>query len=100
MATAEVGGMIGGEELTVLTVHRRKGTVPTVSRTFERGPGPRPMRPPNMEPVEAPARKLGGSPQDVAARIDGALRGIMAANRRVRPSFSETFVAPQPPQGA
>ena len=100
MATAEVGGMIGGEDGPILTVRRRKGTVPSVSRTFERGPGPRPMRPPNMEPVEAIARKLGDTPQDVAARIDGALRGIMAANRRVRPSFSETFVAPQPPQGA
>ena len=94
--------MIGGKEEAVITVRRRSaaGGVPSVSRTFERGPGPKPAHPPNMERVDALVRRLGGEPLEVCARINGALRSVMARNRRVRPSFSETFVAPQPPTGA
>ncbi len=92
--------MLNGKGAAVLTVRRRASAIPTVSRTFESGSMPRVARPPNMERVEAVARRLGDTPQDVAARVNGALRGVMARNRRVRPSFSETFVEPQPPQGA
>jgi hypothetical protein len=53
-----------------------------------------------MQRMKGFSSKLGGTPLEVRARIDGALRSVMARNRRVRPSFSDTFVAPQPPKGA
>lgn len=94
--------MIGGEEETVLTVHRRgRGTTaPKVSQRFEGPPRHERRRPPQLERMEALAKRLGGDDKGVHDRITGALRGVMARYRRVRPSFSETFVTPQPPQGA
>jgi type IV secretory pathway ATPase VirB11/archaellum biosynthesis ATPase len=41
-----------------------------------------------------------GHERDLRSRVNGALRSIMAHNRKIRPSFSDTFVAPHPPNGA
>jgi type IV secretory pathway ATPase VirB11/archaellum biosynthesis ATPase len=50
--------------------------------------------------MEALGAQLGRNDEEVRSRIGGALRSVMACNRRVRPSFSETFVAPHRPQEA
>ncbi len=98
-----VGGKTaGGEEEAVLTVHRRtrRTSAPRVTRTFGGGSGTGCKRPGLLVRMEAFGARLGDGRMEVRARVNGALRSLMAHNRRVRPSFSETFVAPHPPQGA
>jgi type IV secretory pathway ATPase VirB11/archaellum biosynthesis ATPase len=95
--------MIGGkDDGPVLTVKRReKQTIaPRISKTFETGRLSGCKRPPQLVRMEAFSSQLGKGEKEVRARINGALRSLMARNRRVRPSFSETFVTPHPPQGA
>jgi len=95
--------MIGGkDDGPVLTVKRRdrRSLAPRVSRTFEAGRTSGCKRPMQLVKMEAFHAQLGRDDEDVRSRINGGLRSIMASNRRVRPSFSETFVAPNPPQGA
>jgi type IV secretory pathway ATPase VirB11/archaellum biosynthesis ATPase len=94
--------MIGDEDGPVLTVVRgsRRSMAPAVSREFEDGPGKEQGKPRLVTEMEAMASQLGKGPSEVRSRINGALRSMMARNRRVRPIFSETFVAPAPPQGA
>lgn len=95
--------MIGGkDDGPVLTVkHReRHSLAPRVSRTFEAGRTSGCKRPMLLVKMEAFAAQFGKDGDGVHARVNGALRSMMARNRKVRPSFSETFVAPHPPQGA
>ena len=95
--------MIGGkDDRPVLTVKRREGRslAPRVSRTFEAGRTSGCKRPRLLVRMEAFQAQLGKDDEDARARINGGLRSLMARNRKVRPSFSETFVAPNPPQGA
>jgi flagellar protein FlaI len=95
--------MIGGkDDGPVLTVkHRdRRSLAPRVSRTFEVGKTSGCKRPMLLVRMEAFGAQMGKDDEDVRARINGGLRSLMARNRRIRPSFSETFVAPNPPQGA
>lgn len=96
--------MIGGkDDGPVLKVNRRemRSTAPRVSRTFETGPTLSGCKRPRLlVRMEAFSMQLGRDGEGVRSRVNGALRSIMAMNRRVRPSFSETFVAPHPPQGA
>lgn len=96
--------MIGGkDDGPVLKVDRRerRSSAPRVTRTFETGP---PLsgckRPRLLVRMEAFSMQLARDGEGVRSRVNGALRSVMASNRRVRPSFSETFVAPNPPQGA
>ncbi len=93
--------MIGGkDEGPVLTVKHRSSMAPRVSRTFEKGETSGCRRPMALVKMEALGAQLGRNDEEVRSRIGGALRSVMACNRRVRPSFSETFVAPHRPQGA
>jgi type IV secretory pathway ATPase VirB11/archaellum biosynthesis ATPase len=95
--------MIGDkDDGPVLTVkgRNRRSLAPRVSRTFEAGKTSGCKRPMLLVKMEAFQSQLGKNDEDVRARISGALRSVMARNRRVRPSFSETFVAPNRPQGA
>ncbi len=93
--------MIGGkDERPVLTIRQRDSMAPRVSRTFEAGATTGCKRPMQLVRMEAFGAQLGRTDKEVRARISGALRSVMACNRRVRPSFSQTFVAPHRPQGA
>ncbi len=95
--------MIGGkDEGTVLMVRgrERSSMAPRVSRTFESGRTSGCKRPWLLVRMEAFVTQLGKDEADVRSRINGGLRSLMARNRRVRPSFSDTFVAPNPPRGA
>ncbi len=95
--------MIGGKnDGPVLTVKRRErhSLAPRVSRTFEAGRTSGCKRPILLVKMEAFGSQMGKDEVGMRALINGALRSLMARNRRVRPSFSETFVAPNPPQGA
>ncbi len=94
--------MIGGKDGPVLTVVRkpRRSMAPAVSREFKDEPEKHYKKPRLVTEMEALASQLGKGPAEVRSRINGALRSMMARNRRVRPSFSETFVAPTPPHGA
>ena len=103
MEEADRGGkMIGGEEgpAPERTRQARRTMAPRVSRTFGGKELTGCKRPKLLVSMEALASQLGDSGLDVRARVNGALRSIMARNRRVRPSFSETFVTPNPPRGA
>ena len=93
--------MIGGkDDGPVLNVRRRSSLAPRVSRTFEAGRTSGCKRPMQLVRMEAFGTQLGRNDKEVRSRISGALRSVMACNRRVRPSFSQTFVAPHRPQGA
>ncbi len=94
--------MIGGEDGPVLTVVRKpkRSLAPSVSREFGETRQTVYKRPRLLTKMEALASQMGKGGDDVRSRVNGALRSVMARNRRVRPSFSETFVAPHPPQGA
>ena len=94
--------MIGGDDGPVLEVRRRERptSAPRVSRTFGTANESGSKRPRLLVKMEAFSTRFGTADIDVRARVNGALRSVMARNRRVRPSYSETFVAPNPPNGA
>ena len=94
--------MIGGEDEPVLKARNRErpSSAPRVSRTFGTARESASKRPRLLVKMEALSARIGPGDEDVRARINGALRSLMARNRRVRPSYSETFVAPNPPHGA
>ncbi|UCC93343.1 MAG: type II/IV secretion system ATPase subunit [Thermoplasmata archaeon] len=95
--------MIGGkEEGPTLTIRgrARSSLAPRVSRTFETARTTGSKRPRLLVRMEAFSAQLGRTDEEVRSKLNGALRSILACNRRVRPSFSETFVAPHRPQGA
>jgi type IV secretory pathway ATPase VirB11/archaellum biosynthesis ATPase len=94
--------MIGGDDEPLITIKRRRqeSSAPRVSRTFSSGRDSGCKRPALLVRMEGFSTRMGEDDPDIRARVNGALRALMARNRRVRPSFSETFVTPHPPQGA
>jgi type IV secretory pathway ATPase VirB11/archaellum biosynthesis ATPase len=94
-----IGGDDDGPTLTIKG-RSRHSLAPRVSKTFEAGRTSGSKRPMLLVKMEAFRSQLGKTQEEARAKLNGALRSVMACNRRVRPSFSETFVAPNRPQGA
>jgi type IV secretory pathway ATPase VirB11/archaellum biosynthesis ATPase len=94
-----IGGNDDGPTLTIKGLERRS-LAPRVSKTFEAGSTSGGKRPRLLVRMEAFRTQMGITEEEARAKLNGALRSVMACNRRVRPSFSETFVAPNRPQGA